>query len=152
MSQENVEVVRRMLQASNDGDIDAIVAECAPTVAWEEQSMPGVEPVFRGHDGVRRWWAATGLGTTEEWRSIEGRLEGVKEADDTVVASVRFEGEGRSSGVRVPMRVHMVATIRNGKVVRRQVFLTLAEALEAVRPAAVGRERQAIVCSSASRR
>jgi hypothetical protein len=30
------------------------------------------------------------------------------------------------------MRVHMVATIRNGKVVRQQVFLTLAEALEAV--------------------
>ena len=48
-----------------------------------------------------------------------------------VIASVRFEGEGRSSGVRVLMHVHMVGTFRDGKVVRRQVFLTLAEALEA---------------------
>jgi ketosteroid isomerase-like protein len=66
------------------------------------------------------------------WCSSEGRLEGVKEADDTVIASVRFEGEGRSSGVRVPMRVHMVGTFRDGRIARRQVFLTLAEALEAV--------------------
>ena len=42
-----------------------------------------------------------------------------------VIASVRFEGEGRSSGVRVPMHVHMVGTFRDGKLVRRQVFLTL---------------------------
>jgi ketosteroid isomerase-like protein len=48
-----------------------------------------------------------------------------------VIASVRLEGEGRSSGVRVPMHVHMVGTFRHGKVVRRQVFQTLAEALEA---------------------
>ena len=49
-----------------------------------------------------------------------------------VIASVCFEGEGRSSGVRVPMLVHIVGTFRGGKLVRRQVFLTLAEALEAV--------------------
>jgi hypothetical protein len=30
MSQENVDVVRRMLQAFNDGDIEALVAECDP--------------------------------------------------------------------------------------------------------------------------
>jgi ketosteroid isomerase-like protein len=49
-----------------------------------------------------------------------------------VIASVRFEGEGRSSGVRVPMHVHMVGTFRDGKLVRRQVFLTVVEAIEAV--------------------
>jgi ketosteroid isomerase-like protein len=125
----NVDVLRRMLQAFNDGDVEAIVAECDPAVEWEEQFIAGVEPIYRGHDGVRRWWAET-IG--EELGPIEGRFEGVKEADDTVIASVRFEGEGRSSGVRVPMLVHIVGTFRGGKLVRRQVFLTLAEALEAV--------------------
>ena len=131
MSQLNVDVGRRMLQAFNEGDIEAIVAECDPAVEWEEQSIPGVEPVYLGHDGVRRWAAAI-LGVREELGPLEGRLEGVKEADDMVIASVRFEGVGRSSGVRVPMHVHMVGTFRDGKLVRRQVFLTLAEALEAV--------------------
>jgi ketosteroid isomerase-like protein len=125
----NVDAIRRMLQAFNDGDIEAIVAECDPAVEWEEQAIPGVEPLYRGHDGVRRWWAET---FGEELGSIEGRFERVREADDSVIASVRFEGEGRSSGVRVPMLVHIVGTFRGGKLVRRQVFLTLAEALEAV--------------------
>jgi ketosteroid isomerase-like protein len=130
MSQENVEVVRRMLRAFNDGDVEAIVAECDPAVEWEEQSIPGVEPLYRGHEGVRRWWAAAIL--QEDLGSIEGRLEDVREADDTVIASVRFEGEGRSSGARVQMHVHLVLTFRDGKAVRRQVFMTRAEALEAV--------------------
>ncbi len=131
MSQKNVDVGLRMLQAFNDGDIEAIVAECDPAVEWEEQPIPGVEPLYRGHDGVRRWAAAV-LGVREELGPLEGRLEGVKETEDMVIGSVRFEGEGRSSGVRVPMHVHLVLTFRDGKVVRRQVFLTLAEALKAV--------------------
>ena len=131
MGQENMDMVGRLLQAFNDGDTEAIVAECDPAVEWEEQSIPGVEALYLGHDGVRRWAAAI-LGVREELGPLEGRLEGLKEADDMVIASVRLEGVGRSSGVRVPMHVHMVGTLRDRKLVRRQVFLTLAEALEAV--------------------
>jgi ketosteroid isomerase-like protein len=49
-----------------------------------------------------------------------------------VIALLRVEGEGTSSGVRVEMRVYLVATFRDGKLLRRQVFQTRAEALEAV--------------------
>ena len=87
MGQENIDMVRRLLQAFNDGDIEAIVAECDPTVEWEEQPIPGVEPLYHGHDGVRRWAAAI-LGVTEELGPLEGRLEGVKEAGDMAIASV----------------------------------------------------------------
>jgi ketosteroid isomerase-like protein len=52
MSRENVECVRRLLQAFNDGNVEALVAECDPGVEWEEQAIPGVDPIFRGHDGV----------------------------------------------------------------------------------------------------
>jgi ketosteroid isomerase-like protein len=131
MAQENVELVRRLLQAFNDGDIEAIIAECHPAVEWEEQSIPGFEPLYLGHDGVRQWATAV-LGVREELGPVEGRLEAVEEAHDAVIASVRFEGVGRSSGARVPMHVHIVGTLRDGKVVRRQVFLTRAEALGAV--------------------
>jgi ketosteroid isomerase-like protein len=130
MSQVNIDAVLRTLQAFNDGDVEAIVAECDPAVEWEEQSIPGVEPIFHGHDGVRRWAAAV-LAVREELGPLQGHLEGVEDSDDTVIASVRFLGQGRSSGVRVPMHVHMVGTFRDGMVVRRQVFVTRAEALEA---------------------
>ena len=71
MSQENVDVGRRMLQAFNDGDIEAIVADCDPAVEWEEQSIPGVESLYHGHDGVRRWAAAI-QAVREEWGPSKG--------------------------------------------------------------------------------
>ena len=55
MSQENIEVVRRIARAFNKGDVDAIVAELDPAVEWEEQPIPGIDPVYHGHEGVRRW-------------------------------------------------------------------------------------------------
>jgi ketosteroid isomerase-like protein len=73
MSRQNVDVVRRMLRAFNDGEVEAIVAECDPTVEWEEQSIPGVDHLYRGHEGVRRWWAAAVLGVGEELGSLEMR-------------------------------------------------------------------------------
>ena len=129
MSRENVEVVRRLLRAFNDGDVEALVAECDPAVEWEEQSIPGVDPVFRGHEGVRRW-AQLIMG--QELGSLTGRIERLEEADDAVIASLSVEGEGTSSGVRVQMLVHLVFTFRVGKLVRRQVFQTFGQALEAV--------------------
>ena len=111
MSRENVECVRRLLRAFNDGDVEALV------------------PIFRGHDGVRRW---ADLVMGQELGSLEGQIERIEEADDAVLASVVIEGEGSSSGARVQMHVCLVLTFRAGKLARREVFETLAEALEAV--------------------
>jgi ketosteroid isomerase-like protein len=63
--------------------------------------------------------------------NAKGAWRESKRPTNIVIASVRFQGEGRSSRARVPMHVHMVGTFRDGKLVRRQVFLTLAKALEA---------------------
>jgi ketosteroid isomerase-like protein len=129
MSQENVEAVRRLVRTFNEGDVEALVAELDSEVEWEEQLIPGVEPVYRGHDGVRRW-AQLILG--EELVPLQGRIEGLTEAGDTVIVAARFEAEGKRSGVPVELAVHLVFTFKQGKVVRRQVFQTRGEALEAV--------------------
>ena len=63
------------------------MADCDPAVEWEEQSIPGMEPLYLGHDGVRRWAAAI-AGVREELGPLEGRLEGVKETAGGVIASV----------------------------------------------------------------
>jgi ketosteroid isomerase-like protein len=129
MSQENLECCRRILRAFNDGDAEALVAECDPSVEWEEQSIPGVDPLFRGHDGVRRW---AGLVMGQELGALEGRIKRMEEVDDSVIASVFVEGEGSSSGARVQMHVYLVLTFRAGKVTRREVFETLSDARAAV--------------------
>jgi ketosteroid isomerase-like protein len=129
MSQENVEVVRRIERAFNKGDVDAIVAELDPAVEWEEQPIPGIDPVYYGHEGVRRWAEAI-MG--QELRALQAHVEGFTEAGDAVIASTRIWGAGQSSGVEVQMHVQLVVTFREGKVARRQVFQTRQQALEAV--------------------
>jgi ketosteroid isomerase-like protein len=130
MSQENVEVVRRIQRAFNEGDVEAIVSQLHPAVEWEEPLIPGAEQIYRGHEGVRRWAKVVfgeGLG------ALQAHGEGFTEAGDAVIAATRIEGEGRSSRVRVQMSVHLVLTFKDGKVVRRQVFQSGGEALEALR-------------------
>jgi ketosteroid isomerase-like protein len=129
MSQQNAEAVRRIARAFNEGDIDALVAELDPNVEWEEQPIPGLDPVYRGHEGVRRW-AEEVMG--QELGPLQVRIERLSEAGDAVIASIRIGGVGRSSGVEVDMHVHLVVTFREDKVARRQVFQRREEALEAV--------------------
>ena len=129
MSQENVEVIRRIERAFNKGDVDAIVAELDPAVEWEEQPLPGIDPVYHGHEGVRRW-AETVMG--QELGALQAHVEGFTDAGDAVIASTRISGAGQSSGVEVQMHVQIVVTFREGKVARWQVCQTRQQALEAV--------------------
>jgi ketosteroid isomerase-like protein len=129
MTQENVEVVRRVERAFNKGDVDAIVAELDPAVEWEEQPIPGIDPVYYGHEGVRRWAEAI-MG--QELGALRAHVEGFTDAGDAVIASTRISGAGQSSGVEVQMHVQIVVTFRAGKVARWQVCQTRQQALEAV--------------------
>ena len=51
MSQENLEVVRRIQRAFNEGDVEAIVAELDPAVEWEEQLIPASSRFIAGMTG-----------------------------------------------------------------------------------------------------
>jgi hypothetical protein len=44
MSRENVECVRRLLRAFNDGDVEALVAECDPALNGRSSPYPGSTP------------------------------------------------------------------------------------------------------------
>ena len=51
---ENVELVRRAYDAWNRDDMDACLALMDPEVEWHTTGrLPDVEPVYRGHEGVR---------------------------------------------------------------------------------------------------
>ncbi len=59
MSQENVEIARRAMDAWDRDDLEAFLAELDPDLEWHtgiEGTAEGAETVFRGHDGVRQVW------------------------------------------------------------------------------------------------
>ena len=56
MSQENVELVRRVYEAHGRSDSTAVFAAYDPEIEWHVLRVAefGFDPVYVGHDGVRR--------------------------------------------------------------------------------------------------
>ena len=132
MSQENVEIVRRIFEAAASGDSADVFALYDPAVEWDASRAPmprliGGGDVFHGHDGLRRFFKERNA----IWGEIEDEPKELIDAGDHVVSADTERGRGRSSGVEVEMTQYAVWTIRSGKVVRVVWFPTRAEAFEA---------------------
>ncbi|TML00262.1 MAG: hypothetical protein E6G34_01875 [Actinobacteria bacterium] len=86
----------------------------------------------RGMDGYRDW--LRGVEATVQSRT---RLEQVKEIDEErVLAITPTRHRGRSSGVALhEERMAAVVTVREGKIIRTEVYRSPEEALRAVGPA-----------------
>jgi len=126
MSQENVEVVRRSLDAFQRGDYDAAIDALDPRIEYDLTHFPDGK-VYLGHDGVReafRIW----LGTWEDYRQ---EVDEVIDLGDEVLVVVREFGRGKGSGIEVERPTAGVWTLRDGKAVRIRFYAGKAEALEA---------------------
>jgi ketosteroid isomerase-like protein len=131
MSQENVEVVRRGLDAHNAADATGFLELWAPDCEWFTVTGSQLDAApYRGHDGIRQYMAETAATWTGLRFDPEQILEG--RDDDVVVAVGCLRGEGRESGVPVEQRIGLVYRLRGRKVWHCRAYRDAAEALEAV--------------------
>ena len=96
-----------------------------------ELHLPPVYPdsqLFRGRDGLKRWTVKT----REVWGEWRFELERFIDMRERVLVFVHLVAEGGISGVRLERDTAHVWTIANGKVIKCQVYLDRAEALEAL--------------------
>jgi ketosteroid isomerase-like protein len=133
MSKENVEAVRRVIDAHDRGDFATVFAAYDPDIEWH--LTPGwatasdFEPVYHGHEGVRAFWREW----FAAWETASFEYEELIDAGDNVVAILSQHVRGRTSGVELEWNAYgQVWTIRDAKVVRVEFFPTRGEALEAV--------------------
>jgi ketosteroid isomerase-like protein len=123
MSQENVEIVRRLFDSYQRDDPAEALACLAPDVVYEV----GQEVPARGRDEVRAMW--------ERWESSWGQIEMTPEqfidAGDHVIVAVHYSGRGRGSGIEFGSRTFDVYTLRDGLCVRKLEFNERSHALEA---------------------
>jgi ketosteroid isomerase-like protein len=131
MSDENVEIVKRIYEAVGHGDVEAVLGLYDPEVEWVFTRSPFGEflkhDVYRGHDGLRRLIRER---YDDAWREVEDDLEEVIDAGDRVVSVVSSHGRGRVSGAEVSMTHAGVWTFKAAKVVRVE-WMTQEEALAA---------------------
>jgi ketosteroid isomerase-like protein len=131
MSEENVEIVRRSLAAWQRDDFEAWVALIHPDIEWHEAMRSRVEgegSVFRGHQGMREFWAF--------WRTqVEDFQAEVKDTldlgDDRVLQLLDIRWRGTASGITLEGELALLMTLRDGRISRSVDYLNHAEALEA---------------------
>ena len=131
MSQENVEIVRKALDAFSRRDWDAAAELGTPETELHFHAsghLPDVPLDVRGAtavvDGFKKLADPWGEARIEP-------LEFIEAADGRLVVLTRFTAQGKGSGVPVTVHYFQVWAIRDGKVNDMAVFVHRAEALEA---------------------
>jgi uncharacterized protein len=127
MSQENVEVVRRVFAGWATGDFGAGLTDLDPDVVFVVR-RPFPEPVETvGPSGIREYMR----GFLDNWETYVVEARDLQAIGDTVVADAVQRGEGKASRIEIEQPFFMLFTFRRGKIVRIESILNRDEALEA---------------------
>ena len=128
MSQENVEVIRTAYEAFDRGDLEAVSRLHARTIEWQTSVEDPDAATHRGRVAVRRYIE----GYMETFPRLRADLEECVEAGgDRVLATVRYTGRARASGMDMDWRQWLVYTIKDGMIVRAAEYFDRDQALEA---------------------
>jgi ketosteroid isomerase-like protein len=129
MSQENVEIVRRTVEAYIVGDREAYYdfmaddIEIRPDVSRWPEAKP-----FRGREEFKRFNADIDQG----WKGgARAEIREVLPVDDRVVVRADWGGTGRSSGIDLLSNLTSIFTVRDGQIIRIEYFFDHVKALEA---------------------
>jgi ketosteroid isomerase-like protein len=131
MSQENVDVVVRVIRRFNEVGVEEAHEDVDAEVEfdWSNSDAPDGAAVYHG----RAEWRAFMQSRTEELKEQHFDVLEITDAPtDNLIVVVRVRGRGRASGVEVEARSVTVWTLEKGKVIRIKLYRTRPEALEAV--------------------
>ena len=132
MSEENVDLIRRMYDAWLGGRPEAFLALLEPYTDLHPDPNAywvGVDRVYRGPEGFTDYMRAV----YEAFADYRPQIEEFLDAGDKVITLAVESGRGRTSGAEVrEFRTAHVWTVRDGKPVRLDLYLDRQDAFEAV--------------------
>jgi ketosteroid isomerase-like protein len=123
-----VEVARRVVDVLNTQDFEAIDKWADPSYEWHSAREMPEAAVHRGVDAVKTF----GYEFIEQWEEYRLEVERYVESGDRVLVLARVRARGKGSGASIDRFIAYLNTLRDGKLIRTQVFLDRQEALEAV--------------------
>jgi ketosteroid isomerase-like protein len=126
---ENVKVVRRIIDAVNRGDIEAIADAARDDFELDFSNSRGpMSGTYRGADGIREFMTSF----FEPWAEAEFDPGEIVELDDERLLTVNtVRARGDESGAEVAATGASIWTIRDGKVAAVKLYQSKDEALEA---------------------
>jgi ketosteroid isomerase-like protein len=128
MTEENVEIVRRALEAFNREGVEAAMQYFDTEVEWLGPPEWLEEHLYKGHDGIRR----SALLWNESFEEFRIDPQKLIDAGDQVVALAYQRGRSKGSANWIASQIAYVWTVRNRLGVRVQVYFSWEQALKAV--------------------
>jgi|SRR5579884_820885 len=127
-----VELVRRSYDAFARGDLDAVLADLADDVEWQQaQGLPH-GGTYRGRDAVRR--NIFDPLDAEWWEEFSAEPSEFLDAGDEIVVLGRYRGRAKGTGKQLDVPFVHVWTVRGGEAVRFRQFLDTRGWVEALAP------------------
>ena len=132
-----VERYRNALDAWDRRDVVWVFDQASAEFEFHTaQLFPGVEPVYRGREGMVRFWTSF---IEEPWALFRLEVDSVEPVGtDRVLALLTFHGIEREGGEEVVRPYAHLATFRDGLIVRVDAFSGWDDARDAATAAAAG--------------
>jgi SnoaL-like domain len=129
MSRENVEIVRKGIEAWNQRDAGLWLSYTSPEIEWIPAGPAAVEQaIYSGYDDVARGLAAV----WETWEVFEFGESEVRDLGDSVLWLGHVKMRGGTSHVELDQEFALHSLLSDHKFIRVQAFLSWREALESV--------------------
>ncbi len=128
MPEDNAELVRRAVNATNRRDLATLDAIFSEETEFHSTFAASEGRVFRGRQGIRDYFATLG----EVFDDMRVEIEAITDAgEDRLVVVVRVTGRGKGSGVNVEQRNGQVWRFANRKIARIDSYLNPTDAFAA---------------------
>src|SRR5436190_22814092 len=129
MSQENVGLVREVIEAVARQDLSRLIELTDPEVEWHSfLAELGEEGHYHGHNGIRRYVSDL----NDAWELLSTEVADTLAVGALVLAVGQLRYRGKGSGVETQSPAGYIIKFRRGKVVYMRAFREPEQALGAV--------------------
>jgi ketosteroid isomerase-like protein len=125
VSERNVELHRRLLEAFNNRDAESMVACSDPDIEYHPLLSGIATSVYRGHEGIRTWLAQV----DDVWEVLRAEAEAYFDLGERTLLFYVLAGRGQHSGAEVAVAGAQVWRWRDGLGVYGKQYARREEAL-----------------------
>jgi uncharacterized protein len=118
VSREDLDIVRRGIEAYNRGDVQELLALSDPDITMVPVKALLEGDAYRGHEGVRRFVAEM----DEDWSEREVVIEELRDLGDRVLVLGNFRAVGRASGTEINQPAAWISEIRDGRLLAMRAY------------------------------
>ena len=128
MSQENVELVRRAVEALNRGDVKAMSASLSPDAEIFPLRATLEDVSYTGPAAAEQLWAAL----SETWSEIRIDVDEYRDLGERVLMLGWTAATARDSGAAVRSKMGWLLDVTEDQITRSRTFADPGDALAAV--------------------